>query len=217
MICIACKKFIENDCVFCPFCGAQQHRQSKPSNVISIGRDPSNDIVIQESSMSRKHAQVTLENNEMVIEDLGSLNGVYVNGYKVHIQRIKQTDRISLGTSMMLPYSRIREAFSRKGFSQNIVLSPQRTVASDQPQRVDSNQYRRHESPDAVRSDEIITYAQWIGNLLILAIPLVNIIALIAWASNSEQPSKANWAKALILIWCIALSLVVIIRGIANY
>jgi hypothetical protein len=153
--------------------------------------------------MSRKHAQVTLENNEMVIEDLGSLNGVYVNGYKVNIHRIKQTDRISLGTSMMLPYSRILEAFSSRGFSQNIVLSAQRKVASDQPHRVDSNQYRRSDSPDAVRSDGIITYTQWIGSLIVSAIPFVNIIALIVWASNSKQPSKANWAKALSLILCI--------------
>jgi pSer/pThr/pTyr-binding forkhead associated (FHA) protein len=45
-----------------------------------IGRDPSSDFVIDERTVSRRHAAIHRESYGWVVEDLGSLNGTRVNG-----------------------------------------------------------------------------------------------------------------------------------------
>ena len=50
---------------------------------LTIGRDLSNDIVISDPEMSRRHARMTLQNNTYVLEDLGSTNGTSVNGQRL--------------------------------------------------------------------------------------------------------------------------------------
>jgi pSer/pThr/pTyr-binding forkhead associated (FHA) protein len=50
---------------------------------IVIGRDPTNDIVINDAEVSRKHARLMLQAGSYVLEDLGSTNGTYVGGQKL--------------------------------------------------------------------------------------------------------------------------------------
>jgi FHA domain len=50
---------------------------------ITIGRDISNDYVINESEVSRKHARISLEAGRYKIEDLGSTNGTYIDGQRL--------------------------------------------------------------------------------------------------------------------------------------
>lgn len=49
----------------------------------------------------------------------------------------------------------------------------------------------------------------WVIALLITAIPLVGFVMLIVWAfSSTENPNKANWAKATLIIMAISIVLV---------
>lgn len=50
-----------------------------------IGRDPNCDIVIitHDKQVSRRHAQISLEDGEVIIEDLGSKNGTHVNSERI--------------------------------------------------------------------------------------------------------------------------------------
>jgi pSer/pThr/pTyr-binding forkhead associated (FHA) protein len=50
---------------------------------ISIGRDVTNDIVLNDAEVSRKHAQLTLEQGRYKIEDLNSTNGTYIDGQRL--------------------------------------------------------------------------------------------------------------------------------------
>jgi hypothetical protein len=50
---------------------------------IFVGRDLSNDIVINDPEVSRRHARLFLQGNNFVIEDLGSTNGTAVNGQRL--------------------------------------------------------------------------------------------------------------------------------------
>ncbi len=59
---------------------------------------------------------------------------------------------------------------------------------------------------------EPVSVGNWLITYLITAIPLVNIIMLFVWAFSSEtHPSKANWAKASLLMFVIAIGLVIVI------
>lgn len=50
---------------------------------VSIGRTADNDLVLNDASVSRRHAQLKLLDDGWVIEDLGSGNGTIVNGAKI--------------------------------------------------------------------------------------------------------------------------------------
>jgi hypothetical protein len=50
---------------------------------IDIGRDISNDFVINDAEVSRRHAKITLEGDRYKIEDLNSTNGTYIDGQRL--------------------------------------------------------------------------------------------------------------------------------------
>lgn len=55
--------------------------------IVLVGRHPDCDAVILNSrKISRKHCAVALVNNRFVVRDLGSMNGVWVNGVRVETQ-----------------------------------------------------------------------------------------------------------------------------------
>lgn len=64
---------------------------------ITIGRDISNDFVINDAEVSRKHARMTLEGDRYKIEDLNSTNGTYIDG-----QRLIGPHVLSIGEIIML-------------------------------------------------------------------------------------------------------------------
>jgi pSer/pThr/pTyr-binding forkhead associated (FHA) protein len=73
--------------------------------IISLGRDLSNDIVIQDPEISRHHARLRRWKNGYSIEDIGSTNGTFVNGYRLTEPRVLEADDIvRLGTRVQLQY-----------------------------------------------------------------------------------------------------------------
>jgi pSer/pThr/pTyr-binding forkhead associated (FHA) protein len=62
-----------------------------------IGRSPQCDIQIEVENVSRQHARIIFRNEEYQIEDLGSTNGVYVNGIKVEKCVLRDHDQIDVG------------------------------------------------------------------------------------------------------------------------
>ena len=64
---------------------------------ITIGRGPHCDLQILTHFVSREHARITLTNGAVVIEDLGSRNGVYVNAVRVDRHALQQGDLVTIG------------------------------------------------------------------------------------------------------------------------
>jgi len=50
---------------------------------IYVGRDISNDIAVNDSEISRKHARLTQQGDSFVVEDLGSTNGTFVDAQRL--------------------------------------------------------------------------------------------------------------------------------------
>ncbi len=65
---------------------------------ILIGRDPACEFVIDSDVISRKHARVEKRFDTIVIHDLGSKNGLFVNRERVKEKRLADSDIIQLGT-----------------------------------------------------------------------------------------------------------------------
>lgn len=68
----------------------------------NIGRESANEIVVPDINISRVHAEIHMQpNGQWVISDLGSTNGLYVNGQKVQSAQLKDADMITIGTSTL--------------------------------------------------------------------------------------------------------------------
>src|SRR5438477_3975914 len=68
---------------------------------IVIGRSSDLDMVLVEDMVSRKHAKIASVAGQVTIQDLGSTNGTFVNGEKIKKVRLKEGDRILIGTSII--------------------------------------------------------------------------------------------------------------------
>jgi pSer/pThr/pTyr-binding forkhead associated (FHA) protein len=64
----------------------------------TIGRSPDNDIFLDDVTVSRKHAVLSQNGNELLIEDLGSLNGTFVNRRRIESPtRLESGDEVQIG------------------------------------------------------------------------------------------------------------------------
>jgi pSer/pThr/pTyr-binding forkhead associated (FHA) protein len=77
-------------------------------DVLTIGREAGNQIVINDAEVSRKHTQFVLQGGKYVVTDLGSTNGTFVNGQRVTSQHVLQPGEvISLGEQITLLFEAI--------------------------------------------------------------------------------------------------------------
>ena len=73
-----------------------------------IGREPECDVVIMDSSISRRHLRVTVEDGKFLLEDLNSTNGLHVGGKRLERAELQPDEWFVVGTVMMT----IREGVS---------------------------------------------------------------------------------------------------------
>src|SRR3984957_899098 len=69
---------------------------------VTIGRAPDNDIQIDNLAGSNYHARVYSEAGSLVVEDLGSLNGSFLNDIRVERAMLKDGDSILIGKHQIL-------------------------------------------------------------------------------------------------------------------
>ena len=80
----------------------------------TIGRGTEADLRINDPGVSRLHAQVNVEDAgdgtvNVTITDLGSTNGLIVNGQKVRSVPLEEGSRVEIGTTRMLVHSPVGE------------------------------------------------------------------------------------------------------------
>ena len=65
---------------------------------ITIGRQEGNTIRLTERNVSRRHARLLRQNGHILVEDLGSYNGIRINGDKIQGQvQVNEGDLIQIG------------------------------------------------------------------------------------------------------------------------
>jgi hypothetical protein len=62
-----------------------------------IGRSPDCEIFLDDVTVSRKHAVVHRRDDAFVIEDLGSLNGTFVNKHRIESGELGDSDEVQIG------------------------------------------------------------------------------------------------------------------------
>jgi hypothetical protein len=69
---------------------------------LTVGRDPDCDIFLNDVTVSRSHAVLEMNGVEVSIEDVGSLNGTYVNGVRVDKALLSDGDIVQVGKFQMV-------------------------------------------------------------------------------------------------------------------
>jgi pSer/pThr/pTyr-binding forkhead associated (FHA) protein len=69
---------------------------------VTIGREEGNGLRLNDERISRFHAKVQQDGDDIILTDLESTNGTRVNGNIVQIRRLRHGDRVCLGRSLLL-------------------------------------------------------------------------------------------------------------------
>ena len=73
-----------------------------PPGDTAVGRDASSDIYLGDVTVSRHHAVFHVDDSGLVVEDVGSTNGTYVNGARVESAGLSPGDEIFIGKFHLL-------------------------------------------------------------------------------------------------------------------
>ena len=99
-------------------------------DVMTIGRDVNNDLVINDSEVSRNHARLTSQSGGYLIEDLASTNGTFVNGQRlIGPKLLNSSDVVGLGETIVLEYSYVADTSATV-----VAAGPVRPMMSPEPQ-----------------------------------------------------------------------------------
>src|SRR5215472_4611666 len=78
---------------------------SLKGTTLVIGRDEAADLVLDDPSVSRRHARVMASSNGgFMIEDLGSTNGTFLRGQRIQRAWLAASDRVQLGQSTLVRF-----------------------------------------------------------------------------------------------------------------
>jgi uncharacterized RDD family membrane protein YckC len=78
--------------------------------IVSIGRDPSNDVVLPDAMVSRRHAVIEYRGSQYFLRDCNSSNGSLVNGDRVSERNLRDGDLVAIGTARLLFREEMEEA-----------------------------------------------------------------------------------------------------------
>jgi hypothetical protein len=110
--CRQCNNQISPDWKVCKYCEALPHygRLTVSSSgelngraffikesQTTVGKDPSNHILIEHGTVSKRHAGISVRDNKFELADFASTNKTWVNGQEIHKQFLKDGDEVGFG------------------------------------------------------------------------------------------------------------------------
>lgn len=82
------------------------HRHELQRGTLVLGRGVGAHLVLDDALVSRKHAQIEVSGDVALVEDLGSVNGVFVNGERIESPTpLRDGDRIMIGQQEILIFA----------------------------------------------------------------------------------------------------------------
>jgi len=113
--CQQCKKVMLPAWSKCMFCGWMPSARLEfilgpmagqtirlTEEMTSLGSVAGNTIVLADPAVSRKHVAIRRQNSDYEVADLGSTNGIYVNGHKVPKKALEPGDIVRVGNTEMV-------------------------------------------------------------------------------------------------------------------
>ena len=147
---------------------------SLAEDVYFLGRENENNIVLADSSVSKKHAKIAYVSECWKIEDLASRNGTLINGAAIDQTRLQSGDRIELGKAIF-----IFECDSASGADDaidSLVTEMYQQVSADTEATLSLNAGKGHrKSPIPI----------WLYGVGVLVMATLSAFVLYLWRSGS--------------------------------
>ncbi len=164
----------------------------------TLGRSPSCDVKIASNSVSKEHATLLAAGDKLIISDLDSRNGTFVNGVKVQNQRLNPGDKLSLH-DILVDVIQMQDHVAQ-GFNHAPAWAGNAAVRLQQDHfqapHLESNFHEQpHASVHASSSHQPAAATDFISN--------VN-----AYIDNVAMPGVYKIAQALPYRWALALLVV---------
>jgi pSer/pThr/pTyr-binding forkhead associated (FHA) protein len=83
--------------------GPLEGKRLRPKQrLVIIGRDPKADIMVDDASISRRHVELAISKGVAMVRDLGSRNGIFVNGKRVTRAQLQSGDALRIGKCLFI-------------------------------------------------------------------------------------------------------------------
>lgn len=175
-------------------------------SIITIGRDLTSDIVVEDTEVSRFHTRLHFTEHGYMVEDLGSTNGTFVNDEPLHTMSFLQpNDVLRLGTLVQFEYVFREQAFA--SLEQDTTLIRQSSPPAIYHEPTLTNMYNVRTTttarsiglePGLLRDHLLIVYARenWEGIVAPLMVRLQD-TRLNAWVDQYLTLGSDQWQVAV--------------------
>ena len=120
---------------------------------ITIGRVQGNDIILAKGNVSKRHARIAAEDGKLVLQDLNSTNGTYVNGKRIaEAHTLRSSDKIFIGDFVIAPEDNEVPVTARRGSGD---LAPDKPVDLEDPLSDLVKRRRKEAQRDVVSEEEL--------------------------------------------------------------
>lgn len=112
---------------------------------------------------------------------------------------------------------------SEQPFVPRFVSSDRQTVVVTLPEKENMTRKQRKIAKKASRFDEMdlrnypMTVGKWIGTIIVLAIPLINLFACICWFFGVGNKSRTALIRSIVVMWLILTIILVVALGVGYY
>ena len=80
-------------------------------DIVVMGRDVNNDIVVNDAEVSRTHTRLTAQSEGYIVEDLASTNGTFLNGQRLTGPKLmRHGDMLGLGETVVMEFGVIKDS-----------------------------------------------------------------------------------------------------------
>ena len=125
--------------------GGPERRETFDQSEVNVGREQANDLVLPKGNVSKRHARLLYRDGRVIVTDLKSTNGTYVNGRKIaQATIIREGDKVYVGDFVLRIEVPSPESLSITGSLDVASLAP-----DPQPLRVPPSSVEASDSPGA--------------------------------------------------------------------
>ena len=109
--------------------------QISPGQQFTIGRHPDNKITVDNRAVSAHHATIRAEESTLVLTDMGSRNGTYVNNERVEESQLAHQDWVSIGKHILIVD--LHESLSLEAPANELMGTSEDALGADQTMVLD--------------------------------------------------------------------------------
>jgi len=180
---------------------------------LSIGRNSSNSICLEDASVSPSHCRITSDNGRFLLTDMDSDSGTFVNGIPVKQRVLAPGDQIAIGTSLFLFEVERSPALARSAVQLDensaagaqveqlrhdelLYLHPDSLAALPQPERLARALSTLLKISTAIGSIRDVESLQWqLLGMIFDVIPAERGAILLVEDAAEEAPSPVAWDR----------------------